>query len=684
MKRFYIFLIFLISTSFSLKMFAYTVVVNGKPWYEEFYSNRISDDSKNLWIATSQGIIKYNKSTGDACNVASEVGGTLESTYTAVEVNSDGVVCYSEDKNYEMSKVWDGESLIEYGSFSCWGSAYSFAINSKGDVWASLLGRYFPPLDSADHNIGYGTSNMVSSSVQTAIMDMAFDSNDRLWIAMYGDYDYLGYHNNSTTNSTVYVGENPTGVSEKMITSIAIDNDNNIWFASEDGINCYYQATGEEVCMTKEQYPAMLENRYYGNDIDDNGNIWFTSENNLLKWDGTQFTTYTCPVYQEARSMLCDGDIVWVLLKNDTLLKFKNNEFEAIDLTPAITKDATIPRGIELDKNAFGIPVDQLGFDTSSTFTLSFWVNPKLFNHSIFVNKGGTNFLSIRDISQGWPNSDYGYVWSQIGNTSEQNFGNRIIIDTRIGMSGGATSIELSPIQFNALEWKHFSFVFDVEDNHRKILLYVDGVPSYKINDIDITQTSWSENNIIMIGGARYNLAPMEAYLDKVQLYAKALTQTEVKESMKVPLLSDPSLLGYWNFEFGNTIDEEGYMLSDNGSIKAAMYKILSLGGVSSEIDIIPFAYGKGVMDDKKENTLQSVEQSFSEKEQTKAYLSNKMLYIENAEGVNSIVVYDTMGRVITSTNANGVSSVQIALPSTIKGVIIVKVDSDIVKLILD
>ena len=76
---------------------------------------------------------------------------------------------------------------------------------------------------------------------------------------------------------------------------------------------------------------------YKINSIDDNGNIWFTSENNLLKWDGSEFTTYTCDGYEEARSMLCDGDIVWVLLKNDTLLKFQNNEFEAIDLTPAVT-----------------------------------------------------------------------------------------------------------------------------------------------------------------------------------------------------------------------------------------------------------------------------------------------------------------------------------------------------------
>ena len=681
MKRFYIFLALLIVSSFSLEVVAYTDVVNGKLWYQEYYSNRISDDGKNLWLTTSQGIIKYNKSTGEACNVAAEVGATPESTYTAIEVNSDGIVCYSEDKKYEKSKVWDGETLIDYGSFYT-GKAYSFAINSKGDVWASILGLYFPPLDSASHNTGYSTLNMSSSSVQTAITDMAFDSNDRLWIAMYGDYYYLGYHNNSSTNSTVYVGENPIGVGSKMITSIAIDANDNIWYASEEGINCYYQGKGEEVCMTKEQYPAMLENRYYGNDIDDEGNIWFTSENNLLKWDGTQFTTYTCAGYEEARSMLCDGNVVWVLLKNDTLLKFENNEFDAIDLTEAITTDSTIPRAIELDKNAFGIPVNQLGFDTSSTFTLSFWVNPKLFNHTIVVDKGGTNFLTIRDISQGWPQSEYGYMWSQIGNTSEQNFGNRIIIDTRIGLSGGATSIELSPIEFNASEWKHFSFVFDVENNYRKILLYVDGTLSYEVKYIN-DQTPWNENNIIMIGGARYHLASMEAYLDKVQLYRKALTQDEIKESMNTPLLTDTSLLGYWDFEFGNTIDDEGYMLSDNGSIKAAMYEISSLGGVSSGIEIIPFVYGEGVMDIEFGNTPQGVEQNISDKEQTKAFVSNGILNIEKTEGINSVVVYDAIGRVIISSNLNGATSTQIALPLNIRGVIIVKVDSEVIKQVL-
>ena len=310
--------------------------INGKPWFCEYYSNRISDDGVNLWIAASKGLIKYNKNTGEAYNAADEVYADSEATFTAIEVNSDGIICYS--PNYQMPKMWDGAKLENYGLSFNYGYAYSFAFRSNGDVWGSTGGYYIPPVDSSMHNTGYTTDNKLSASTQTAIMDMKFDSKDMLWLAMYGQYDYLAFedYTKDYVNSITYVGNNK-GTPYKKITSIAIDKNDNIWYASQDGINCYYQATGQEVCMTKEQYPAMLENRYFGNDIDDNGNIWFTSENNLLKWDGSEFTTYTCDGYEEARSMLCDGDIVWVLLKNDTLLKFQNNEFEAIDLGPAIT-----------------------------------------------------------------------------------------------------------------------------------------------------------------------------------------------------------------------------------------------------------------------------------------------------------------------------------------------------------
>ena len=56
-------------------------------------------------------------------------------------------------------------------------------------------------------------------------------------------------------------------------------------------------------------------------------------------------------------------------------------------------------------------------------------------------------------------------------------------------------------------------------------------------------------------------------------------------------------------------------------------------------------------------NTPQGVEQNISDKEQTKAFVSNEILNIENEEGISLVLVYDTMGRVIASANANGATS---------------------------
>jgi hypothetical protein len=73
-----------------------------------------------------------------------------------------------------------------------------------------------------------------------------------------------------------------------------------------------------------------------------------------------------------------------------------------------------------------------------------------------------------------------------------------------------------------------------------------------------------------------------------------------------------------------------------------------------------------------------------TEAPKAKAFVANEMLNIENAEGINSVVVYDATGKVITSVNANGVTSTQIALPSTIKGLLIVKINNEVIKVVCD
>ena len=190
-------------------------------------------------------------------------------------------------------------------------------------------------------------------------MDMAFDSKGTLWIisdnrkATYdckdGEHglatlvkkDKDGIDSKlSTLHKYPFVYFNTTPILEFEdinATSIVVDNDDNIWFTSNYGIHYYNQTSAEAMLINSTTNSSIPNEHFYANEKDSEGNIWFSSSTTLMKYDGEDFTTYTCTDYNEARSILCDGDIVWILLKNDTLLKFQNKEFETIDLTPAVT-----------------------------------------------------------------------------------------------------------------------------------------------------------------------------------------------------------------------------------------------------------------------------------------------------------------------------------------------------------
>ena len=184
---------------------------------------------------------------------------------------------------------------------------------------------------------------------------------------------------------------------------------------------------------------------------------------------------------------------------------------------------------------------------------------------------------------------------------------------------------------------------------------------------------------IIMIGGPAYNRSPLNAYIDKVQFYNKALSQSEIVESMTTPLLSDASLLGYWDFEEGCITDAEGYMYADNGTIKATMYKILQEDDISCGSQIQSFTFGVGV---NPVLEILGVEENIAEEPKLKAFISNGVLYIESEDDITSINIYDSMGRRVLTPNPSPVErGVAITLPN-VKGVLIVKVNNEVIKVV--
>ena len=75
------------------------------------------------------------------------------------------------------------------------------------------------------------------------------------------------------------------------------------------------------------------------------------------------------------------------------------------------------------------------------------------------------------------------------------------------------------------------------------------------------------------------------------------------------------------------------------------------------------------------------IKESTTEENSTKAYVSNGVLYVKSTKDIIVINVYDSLGREITPLYRRGDGGeAQISLPSTLKGVIMVKINNEVVK----
>ena len=335
----------------------------------ELHTNRLTLRDNAVWIVASKGLVKYDKTAEKVSSVSGELGIRPDIEYLSIASTSDnslwfaseyyGVIKY-DGKMYDYADSYIAEQIGQR-------YMYAFIEDSDGRVFVGDLDNIFyvdnlTPFDSNKsyyHCLQmYQLSNVADGATGGGflIMDMEFDSKGNLWIVSDNSNANI---NDSERELATLIKKSKDGLNEILettnmfpysffdaepilnfeninATSLVLDKEDNIWFTSEEGIHCYNQISLKDSIMTNATNPNIPATQFYANDTDDIGNIWFSSSTTLMKYDGTDFTTYTCPDYNEARSILCDGDIVWVLLKDDKLLKFQNNEFETIDLTPAV------------------------------------------------------------------------------------------------------------------------------------------------------------------------------------------------------------------------------------------------------------------------------------------------------------------------------------------------------------
>lgn len=318
----------------------------------EEYSNRIAERNGCFWIAGSDGLLRYDRGSGKVYLCNTEVGIPEDATIISV-ASQNGALWFS---TYEygayLYKESDGAMrLYRLGnSLTTLYLDFCYAIAFDGEeVYMGSNQRYakpYPVYGGEYYQWDIKSFCMMSAPVGWYITDMAFDSSGTLWMTCNGQHaDVPGAMGYPSYLMKLTPEENMEFVlcmekdGEKVsATSLAVDDNDNIWYVRDNGIHCYNQSSATDSWYWSGNRDDIPDSFYTACEADASGNIWFTSADVLLKYDGTGFTAYTSPRYDNARSIYCEGDVVWVYSTDDVLYRFENGEFsDVIALEPDLS-----------------------------------------------------------------------------------------------------------------------------------------------------------------------------------------------------------------------------------------------------------------------------------------------------------------------------------------------------------
>ncbi len=233
-------------------------------------------------------------------------------------------------------------------------------------------------------------------------------------------------------------------------------------------------------------------------------------------------------------------------------------------------------QGLDLQEKGFGFKASDMEMQPNKSFTLAFWV--KL--NSLSADQPA-NFVNIRDKNEGWPKTDWGWVWNMVnpdGTIGTTFRGTDASNNKELRYAFENSKLEVGP-------WTHLAFVYEYNTSgqlhHR---MYINGVKQ--------TPSGWSRTphstttpgdapfqgdvygmrgaNMVALGGTAFGRTGVDGILDNFQYWHSALTDEEVLATMESFDVIPENLYGYWDFE--TAANEQNQFISTGVKPVAGQY----------------------------------------------------------------------------------------------------------------
>ena len=307
-----------------------------------FYYQAVVDNDA-VWIATSAGLMRCDKSTGEQNTFASQGFDDI----TAVTV-ADGTVFAGGNGNRGVAVFTDNQFVgFDFGTNlpqnvkslvfaeGLWAGASQMILHRLPDVGEEKF-------DGPDPTSSFYNFQALAWS----------KSDSRMWFGVQSSTkgDKLGYVDG---NSLKFIPGSTDNIS-----GLCVLEDGTVLAATEKGMMKYSDGKYSMFEHTVGAIPAKCSAVACDGDV-----IWFAAGNVLVRGEGYTFNKYTCRSVKDndtITSIVPDGDTVWVTLLEGGLMKFVNGEF----LEPSAGMETILPdrgRGETYDLDGRMVKVPEKG-----------------------------------------------------------------------------------------------------------------------------------------------------------------------------------------------------------------------------------------------------------------------------------------------------------------------------------
>ncbi len=250
--------------------------------------------------------------------------------------------------------------------------------------------------------------------------------------------------------------------------------------------------------------------------------------------------------------------------------------------------DGAGSQGVDLQEKRFGAKCADLDLVGKKSFSVAFWL--KL--NKIAEGENPTQLLSVADKQDGWPKTDWGWIWcnvDQSGKISSFTFrGTDASGNKELHYLYDNTSVPVG-------NWAHIAFVFDYNTSGNfRADLYLNGVKQkitgwkrstdsdYKTTDPGYQNDVYSitSGQVLAVGGNAHGRNGIDGTIDNLQVWNKVITAQEVATAMgDINKSAIPSgLAAFWDFETAAANNAFAAVGSKAG-VNAGLHDYIAQGG---------------------------------------------------------------------------------------------------------